>query len=264
MLDPVQVHPDGDVRGPVLHAVPVADLHHQRVQVDDRVDLLQRPGLPGFDLVQDPVGDLRDGLVRQLRPEGALKVMLDVADGHPARIQRDDHVVQAAGPAGALRDQPRLEAAGPIPRHRQSHVADLGGQGLRARPVTRVRAAPPGRIAFLIAQMPGQLRGQPSLEDCFDHLREEPALPGQPQLAGIRPGHHVIEQTRLDHLIDRSPRPRRPLTRGHTQRIKITLFIGHSHVSTSHVLRGSSYTDHLTRPARPSPAPPRSAGVVCY
>jgi hypothetical protein len=38
-----QVDPDRDVRGLVAHVVAVADLHHRRVQVDDREGLLQRP-----------------------------------------------------------------------------------------------------------------------------------------------------------------------------------------------------------------------------
>ena len=44
VLDPVQVDPDGDVRGLVADLVPVPDLDHQGVQVEDRVELLQRPG----------------------------------------------------------------------------------------------------------------------------------------------------------------------------------------------------------------------------
>src|ERR671912_2128517 len=38
MLDPVAVDADGDVGGLVADLVFVADLHHQRVQIQDRVD----------------------------------------------------------------------------------------------------------------------------------------------------------------------------------------------------------------------------------
>jgi hypothetical protein len=96
VLDPVQVDPDGDVGGLVADLVTVADLHHQRIQVDDRVDLLQRPGLPGLDLVGHRVGDLGDGVVGQLGAQRAGQMVLDVPDRHPAGIQRDDHLVQAA------------------------------------------------------------------------------------------------------------------------------------------------------------------------
>ena len=71
VFDPVEIHPDGEVRGSVADLVAVADLHHQRIQVDDRVDLLQRPRLPGLDLVEHRVGDLGDGVVGQLGAQRA-------------------------------------------------------------------------------------------------------------------------------------------------------------------------------------------------
>ena len=95
VLDPVQVHPDRDVRGLVPDLVPVADLDHQGVQVDDGVELFQRPGLPGLDLLGDRVGDVGDRVVGQLGPDRAGQVMLDVADRHPAGIEADDHLVEA-------------------------------------------------------------------------------------------------------------------------------------------------------------------------
>jgi hypothetical protein len=59
VLDPVEIDPDGDVGGAVADLVPVPDLDHQRVQVEDRVDLLQRPALPGLDLLKHRIGDYR-------------------------------------------------------------------------------------------------------------------------------------------------------------------------------------------------------------
>jgi hypothetical protein len=38
VLDPVGVHADDQVRGLVHHVRAVTDLHHQGVEVDDRVD----------------------------------------------------------------------------------------------------------------------------------------------------------------------------------------------------------------------------------
>ena len=66
VLDPVQVDPDGDVRGAVAHVRPVADLDHERVEVQHRVERLQRARLPGGDLLGDGLGDLADRLVGQL------------------------------------------------------------------------------------------------------------------------------------------------------------------------------------------------------
>lgn len=93
VLDAVHVDADGDVRGPVGHVRAVADLHHQRVEVDDRVERLQRAGLPGGDLLEHGVGDLADRLVRQVGAQRRDQVVLDVADRHPAGVQADDHVL---------------------------------------------------------------------------------------------------------------------------------------------------------------------------
>ena len=61
VLDALKVDTHGDVRGPVTDLVTVADFHHERVEVDDRVDLLQRAGLPGLYLFEHRIGDLGDG-----------------------------------------------------------------------------------------------------------------------------------------------------------------------------------------------------------
>jgi hypothetical protein len=54
------VQPDADrgVAGVVSHDVAVADLDDHRVQIDDRVDALQRPLLPGLGVLEHRVGDL--------------------------------------------------------------------------------------------------------------------------------------------------------------------------------------------------------------
>jgi hypothetical protein len=62
VLLPVGVDPDREVGGLVLHDVVVADLDHDRVQEHHRVDRVQRPGLPGPDLLQHAIGDPGDRL----------------------------------------------------------------------------------------------------------------------------------------------------------------------------------------------------------
>ena len=203
VLDPVQVDAHRDVRGLVADLVAVPDLHDQGVEVDDRVELLQRPRLPGLDLLRDGVGDLGDRLVRQVGADRAGEVVLDVPHRHPARVQRDDHLVEPAGPPGALGDQARLERAGPVPWGRQSHVADLGGQRLGRRAVAGVGAPPARRVALLVAEMLGQLGRQAPLEHRLDHLGQKPALAGQLQVAGVNLGHQLIEQAGINQLPDR-------------------------------------------------------------
>ena len=124
----------------------------------------------------------------------------------PFAYKRDDHVGQPVQAALALADQLRVEGAVPVPRGGQIEVADLGAQPFRGRPVAGVPRPLTGRVALLIAQMIGQLDPQTRLQRASQHLREEPALPGQPQLTGVDLGHHLVEQAGLDHRIDRLPR----------------------------------------------------------
>jgi hypothetical protein len=63
MLDPVDVDPDRDMRRPVPDVGAVADLDHDRVEVDHRIQRVEGPMLPGGDLVADLVGDLADRVV---------------------------------------------------------------------------------------------------------------------------------------------------------------------------------------------------------
>src|SRR5699024_7246604 len=58
VLDAVHVDPDGDVSGLVAHVRPVADLDPDRIEVDHRVEGLQRAGLPGQDLLGDLIDDI--------------------------------------------------------------------------------------------------------------------------------------------------------------------------------------------------------------
>ena len=73
MFDTVGVDADHDVGGLVHHVRAVADFDHQRVDVDDRIHRVQRPGLPGSYLVEHGVGDRGDRVVADLHAEGAFR-----------------------------------------------------------------------------------------------------------------------------------------------------------------------------------------------
>ena len=234
VFGPVEVHTHGEIRRAVADLVAVADLHHQRIEVDDRVDLLQRPRLPGLDLLKHRVGDLRDGLVRQLGADRAGQMMANVAHRHPTRIQRDDHIVEAAGAPGALRNQPRLKATQPVSRYVQPNVADLGGHGLRCAAVARVRAATPGRVALLVTQVLGLLGGQAPFEHRLDQLGQKSARPGQPQPLPVDLIHHPVQQTGVEHLIDRLPGRGRRLHTRHTHGVAPLLIFSHCHAAYSY------------------------------
>ena len=78
MLDPVHVHAYRDMRGLVGHVSPVADLDHDGVEVDHRVEAVQWPVLPGQYLLADLVGDLADRLMTQISAQRRGQMVLDV------------------------------------------------------------------------------------------------------------------------------------------------------------------------------------------
>ena len=85
---------------------------------------------------------------------------LNLAHGEPARIERDDLVVEAGEAALVFADQPRLERAVPVARHRERQRAVIGQHRLPARPIAMI-----GRVLGLgptrrIAEMVGQLGAQ--------------------------------------------------------------------------------------------------------
>src|SRR5699024_1516739 len=193
VFDAVHVHAHGDVSGLVPHVGSVADLDHDRVQVDHRIQRVQRTRLPGQYLLSDLVGDVADRLVGQLGADRGHEMVLDVADGHPAGIQRDDHLVQAAEATITLGQQPRRETAVTIAWYRQIDVTDLRGRRLRTRTVTGVRELSSLRVALLITQMIGQLHLQAPLEGGLDETRDEAPIASQIDLASIDLGEQPVQ-----------------------------------------------------------------------
>ena len=90
----VEVDAQRDVARVVLDRVPVADLHDQRIEVDDRVDALKRAVLPRLGVVHDRVGDLRDQVRRDLGAVDLGQVPLNLADRQPAGVQADHAIVE--------------------------------------------------------------------------------------------------------------------------------------------------------------------------
>lgn len=68
VFDALHIDADGDVRGLVADMPAVTDLDHQSVQVDHRVERLQRPALPLQHLVGDLLGNVRDRLMAESTP----------------------------------------------------------------------------------------------------------------------------------------------------------------------------------------------------
>src|SRR5690606_28790628 len=82
LFAPLDANADGHVDRAVLHDALVADLHHQRIDVDDGIDLLEGAKLPGAELLDDLVGDAADQVAAHLDAVNVGQVRLDVAHRH--------------------------------------------------------------------------------------------------------------------------------------------------------------------------------------
>ena len=87
----VAVAVEGDAQREVtraaLHRPALADLQHQRVEDDDRVDVLQRPLRPVAHVVDHRVGDPADQIAADLDAVDLLEVRLDIARREPAAVE---------------------------------------------------------------------------------------------------------------------------------------------------------------------------------
>ena len=126
LLGAVRQDAERDVDRLVAHEAFVADLDPNGIEEHQRVADIERPVLPFRHLVQHRVGDRRDQVRRNIDAVEFLKMAADLAHRHPARIHRDDLVVEIREPALVFGDQLRIERPGPIPRHRQRHLRGAG------------------------------------------------------------------------------------------------------------------------------------------
>ena len=95
---------DRQIAGAVSDGAVLADLHDERVEVDDRVDLIQRPRAPRLHVGQHGVGDAADRVTPHLDAVELAELRLDLTDREAAGIEREDLVVQARrGASGACR-----------------------------------------------------------------------------------------------------------------------------------------------------------------
>lgn len=93
MFHTLEVDPDRDMGMPVHDPVLVTDLHHQRVELDHRVERLQPTVLPRGDLGHHRFGHIRDRLMRQLGAQRGRSVVPDLMDRHLTGIQADDLIL---------------------------------------------------------------------------------------------------------------------------------------------------------------------------
>src|SRR3954469_16365994 len=183
-------HPEREIAGAVLHRAVLADADHHRVEVDDRVHLLERPGAPRGDVFEHRVGDPADRVAADLGAVELGQVIADVADGHAAGVEPEDLLVEAGQPRLALGQDLRLEralaVAGRLDLDRPQVALDRLG-GVPVADVGALRDA-----ARRVAEVLGDLGLQRRLDDPAGPLREQPARARE--LLGPQAAHSVIQR----------------------------------------------------------------------
>jgi hypothetical protein len=126
------------VDGFVAHQGLLADLHPQGVKEDQRVDRLERAGLPGGDFVQDGICHGADQVRRDLDAIKLAQMPDDLAGAHAPRIHGDHLVIEAGEAALISGNQLGIEARLPIARDLQIQLAGIRHDRLAAIPVAAV------------------------------------------------------------------------------------------------------------------------------
>src|SRR6266545_1113908 len=196
---------DRDVDGLLAHDLLVADRDLERVQIDNRVQLLERPALPGADVVLDRGGHLADQPVRDVDAVQLAQMPLDLPGRHPARVQGEDLLVEAVERAGVLGHDPRLERRVPVTRQ-----LDPERPVDRPQRLLRDAVAPvlllfgrhlAGRVAEVLPQLgPGRAFDQPLAQ-----LVDQPVRAGQLLRTLVLPEQLIVQLVRDLHLAHHGP-----------------------------------------------------------
>jgi hypothetical protein len=126
----------------------ITNLDAERVEEHDRIHGLERARLPGGDLGHDRVRHRADQIGRDVDAVHVREKRLNLAHREPARIERDDLVIEAREASLMFADQPRLETAVPVARHGERQRAVIRQDGLAAAPIAMIVVSsglvPPG------------------------------------------------------------------------------------------------------------------------
>src|SRR5215510_5568778 len=114
---PLSFTPNRHIDRFVAHVRSIANFELQRIQIDKGVDFFQRAVLPGFDFIDDLIGDAGNQRWRDFHLVDLFQVLLDLAGGKAARVQRYDLVVKTGEARLMLLDYLRLKGPVPVPRH---------------------------------------------------------------------------------------------------------------------------------------------------
>ncbi|SIH57308.1 Uncharacterised protein [Mycobacteroides abscessus subsp. abscessus] len=178
---PGQGDPDRGVERPVGD-LAVADLHHDRVDEDRGVGLIQRPHRPIVHLLEYLVGDSADGLLGHRRTVDLGEVRRNLPSGKPFGIQRQHDLINPRQPALTLLDDLRLEGRCPIPGHVDlDRAGGVGQHRLGSGAIANVASPRLGRVVFLVAEVLGHLLVKSRFEHCLGQLFDQPVGSGQRQ-----------------------------------------------------------------------------------
>jgi hypothetical protein len=130
------------------------------IEEHDRIHPLERSALPGGHLGDDAIRHRADQIRRDFHGVHFREEALDFPHGHPARVQRQNLVVEAGEAALVFGDQPRLEGALTIPRHVNPQRTVIGQHRLATRSVAMIRRVvrfvAAGRVTQMVRQLPAR------------------------------------------------------------------------------------------------------------
>jgi hypothetical protein len=89
----IHSHAEREIARPTLDAAAIADLEHQRIKEDDRIDVLQRSLLPRPGIIHDRVSDPTDQIPADLDTVDLGDVRLDIPRRQTPGVQSEDLVV---------------------------------------------------------------------------------------------------------------------------------------------------------------------------
>src|SRR6266508_3897105 len=197
--------PDRHVDGLLAHDLLVADRDLHRVRVDDDVQLIERPALPGADVALDRRRHLADQPLRDVDAVQLAQMPLDLARRHPARVQGEDLLVEAVEGAGVLGHDPRLERGVAVARQLDRDRPVDRAQRLRRDAVAPVRLRLRRLRTRRVAEMLLQLGAGSPLDQTPTQLVDQPLRAGQLLRPPVLPEQLIDQLVRDLHVAHHGP-----------------------------------------------------------
>ena len=247
----VQVDAHRHVDGPVGD-LAVADLHHDGVDQDHRIDPVQRPVLPGDQVLDDRVGDPARSCpgrspCRRCRT-GEPGCRRWSSPWRRARSRCPTGPSSRRCPFGTVTGSKlALRSRGT----RRSTLADVGRHRLRVGAVAAVARPAALHGVGLVAEMIGELHLQTGLQHLTDQRREQPVLTGQLHPLGAGPSDQLVSPVPHGRLITHQrddTRPVAPARRGVVVVVVIGVILSGPRRSAADPQITSGYTTRRTVP----------------